>query len=153
MTGIFKVFFPAYNNFLHISQNSCFQRMKWPTENCLARFISFTLLLIESVHKTAKLIHPVEVPQWNVSRWLPRPINFLKLPPRSQILPPRPINEYVFYPSHNETLYPVIFGKIGGPHSNRVFSAWSWVFGLILQLGCRNSVLRVRWWIRDIWFL
>ena len=122
-------------------------------ENCLARFISFTLLLIRVCAQNGQTLHPVEVPRWNVSRWLPRPINFLKLPPRSQILPPRPINEYVFYPSHKETLYPVIFGKIGGPHWNRVFSAWSWVFGLILQLGCRDSVLRVRWWIRDIWFL
>ena len=27
------------------------------------------------------------------SGWLPRSINLLKLPPRSQIMPPRPINE------------------------------------------------------------
>ena len=37
----------------------------------------------------------------------------------------------------------MIFGKTGGPHWNRVFSAWSSVFGLILQLGPGDFVLRV----------
>ena len=40
-------------------------------------------------------------------------MNFLKLPPWSQIMPPRPINEQVLYPGHKETLSPVIF-EIGG---------------------------------------
>ena len=48
-------------------------------------------------------------------RWLPRLIYLLKLPPPSQIITPRPINEYVFYPAHKETLFPVIFRKIGSP--------------------------------------
>ena len=33
--------------------------------------------------------------------------------------------------------------KTGGPHWNRVFSAWSLVFGLILQLDSRDFVLIV----------
>ena len=49
-------------------------------------------------------------------RWIPRLINFLKLLPRSQIMSPRPIKEYVFYPGHKEALSLVIFEKIGGPH-------------------------------------
>ena len=31
---------------------------------------------------------------------------------RSLIMPPRPINEQIFYPGHTETLSPVIFGKL-----------------------------------------
>ena len=42
--------------------------------------------------------------------------NLLKFPPRSQIMPLRPKNECVFQPGHKETLSPVVFGKIGGPH-------------------------------------
>ena len=51
----------------------------------------------------------------------------------------------VFYPGHKE-----IHGKTGGLHWNRVFSALSKVFGPILQLGFRDSVLKVPWCIRDI---
>ena len=39
----------------------------------------------------------------------------LKMPPRSQIMPTRSQNYEVLYPSHEETLSLVIFGKIGGP--------------------------------------
>ena len=45
-----------------------------------------------------------------------------------------------------ETLSPVIFGKVGVPHWNRVFSAWSYVFGIILQLGSWYSAM-------DAWYL
>ena len=55
-------------------------------------------------------------------------------------MPPKPVNGQVFHPGHKETLSPVIFGKIGSPHTNRVFLAWSYVFGLILQLGSRDTV-------------
>ena len=34
--------------------------------------------------------HPLQVPQWNAPRWLPRSTNLLKLPPRSHIMPPHP---------------------------------------------------------------
>ena len=72
----------------------------------------------------------------------------MRLPPRSQFMPPRPINEYVFHPGHKETLSPVILGKSGSPHWNRAFSAWSLVLGQIRQLGFRDSMLRVPLWIR-----
>ena len=49
-------------------------------------------------------IHPVQVP-----RWLRGLIILLKVPPRSQIMSPWPINEKVFYPGHKETLPQVIF--------------------------------------------
>ena len=65
--------------------------------------------------KVFHCVHPVQVPRWDAPWWLPRPINLLKLSPRFQVLPPQPINEYVFYPSHKETLFAVIFEKIGGP--------------------------------------
>ena len=67
-------------------------------------------------------------------------------------MPPRPIKN-IFYPSHEETLPPMIFGKIGRLHRNRFFSAWSEIFGPILELGSRDSVLRVLRWMRDIWLL
>ena len=94
---------------------------------------------------------PCRSTQWYAPRC--RSINLLKLSPRSQIIPPRPINEQVFYPGHKKTLSPVMFGKIGGPHWNRVFSVWSQVLGLILELWSRDSMLRVPRWIRDILFI
>ena len=39
-----------------------------------------------------KFKHPVQVPQIDALRWLPRLIILLKVPPRSQIMPPWPIN-------------------------------------------------------------
>ena len=36
--------------------------------------------------------HPAQVPQSDASRWPPRLIILLKVPPRSQIMPPWPIN-------------------------------------------------------------
>ena len=74
------------------------------------------------------MLRPVQVVQWDAPWWLPRSINLLKLLPR-------PINKCVFYAGHKETLSPVIFWKIDGSNWNRVFSAWSSVFGIILQLG------------------
>ena len=56
--------------------------------------------------------HPVQVPRWDVPRWLPYSIILLKLPPRCQITPPRPINLKVVYLGHIKTLSPVIFGKL-----------------------------------------
>ena len=91
-------------------------------------------------------IHLVQVPWLNVPWWLPQSINFLKSPLWS-------INEYVLYTGHKETSSPVIFAKFGNPHRNRVFLAWSQVFGLILRLRSRGSVLRVSRWRRDIWLL
>ena len=41
---------------------------------------------------------------------------FAEVASRAQIMPPRPINKDVFYHGHKETLFPAIFGKIGGPH-------------------------------------
>ena len=40
--------------------------------------------------------HHVLVPQWDTPRWLPRSINLLKLSPRSQIILPRPNNDWVW---------------------------------------------------------
>ena len=40
--------------------------------------------------------HHVLVPQWDMPRWLPRSINLLKLSPRSQIILPRPNNDWVW---------------------------------------------------------
>ena len=59
--------------------------------------------------------------------WLPRAIDLLKLPLKSQVLPLRPINEYVFKLGHKETLSLVIFGKIGGPPMKQ--SIFSMVLG------------------------
>ena len=46
LMGIFKAFFLTYNNFLHVSHNSYFQRIKWNCNgalvNCLSKFIRFT---------------------------------------------------------------------------------------------------------------
>ena len=39
-----------------------------------------------------KFKHPVQVPQSDAPRWPPRLIILLKVPPRSQIMPPCPIN-------------------------------------------------------------
>ena len=39
-----------------------------------------------------------------------------------------PDNKWIsFLPGHKETLSPVISGTTGGPHWNKVFSAWSYV--------------------------
>ena len=38
-------------------------------------------------------IHPAQLPRRETPRWHPRSINLLKLPPRFQIMSPRPINE------------------------------------------------------------
>ena len=38
-------------------------------------------------------IHSVHVPRRDAPRWLPQSINLINLPPRSQIMPPRSINE------------------------------------------------------------
>ena len=48
--------------------------------------------------------------------------NFAESASLSQIMPPRPINGNVLYPGCKETLSPVIFRKICGPHWNRVIS-------------------------------
>ena len=93
----------------------------------------------------------LKVPRLDVPRRLPRSMILLKVSPRSQIMPPGPITENVFYPGHRETLSPVIFGKNGGLHWNRVFPAWFLVFWIIPQLGSWDSVLRVSRWIPDIW--
>ena len=73
--------------------------------------------------------------------------------PWCQIMSPILLNEYVFYSGQKETLSPIILGKIGGLHWNRLFSAWSYVFGLTALLGSRGSALRVPRWMPDIWFL
>ena len=127
------------------------------SEICTCPAVSSILRIDESLDEnlspfgnTACLLHPVQVPQWDAPLCLALSINLLKLPSRSQIMPPRPINEYVFYPSHKETLFPVMFGKIGGPHWNKIFSPWSYVFRLTLQLGSRESVLKILRWVCDI---
>ena len=86
-------------------------------------------------------------------QWLPQLIILLKVPPPSQMMPPWSINKNVFYPSHKDTLSPVIFRKIGDLNWNRIFSAWSWDFGIIPYFGSWDSVLRFPRWMRDIWFL
>ena len=46
-----------------------------------------------AIHKKfIYLKHPVQVPQWDAPRWLPRSIYSLKLPPRSQIMSSLSIN-------------------------------------------------------------
>ena len=74
-------------------------------------------LLVYIFRQIGKYIHiPVQVPRRDAPRWLPRLLILLKVPPRSQIMPARPINEKVFYAGHKESSPPVTFAKIGNPH-------------------------------------
>ena len=51
------------------------------------------------------IIRPVQVPRWDMPRWLTWSIILLNLPPQSQIIVPRPISEKNFYSAHKETLW------------------------------------------------
>ena len=61
-------------------------------------------MIINTIFKTPRPIAPV--------RCVLVLIILLKLLPRSQIMPPRPINEEIFYPDHIETSSPVISVKL-----------------------------------------
>ena len=53
----------------------------------------FIIFYYREFSQICTLIHPVQIPWCDAPRWLPRSINLLKLTSRSQIMPPRPINE------------------------------------------------------------
>ena len=84
------------------------KHIRWEISNI---FISF--LFCKSLSWSLPIIiHPVQVPRWDMPRWLTRSIILLNLPPRSQIIVPRPISKKIFYSAHKETLSPVIYGKL-----------------------------------------
>ena len=81
----------------------------WPAYNDYET--SFSDLLA----KDGLFIHPIQVARWDTNGWLPRSINLLKLSPRSQTIPPWPINELFFFPGLKETLSPTILEKLVVP--------------------------------------
>ena len=96
------------------------------------------------------MIHPVQVPWWDVSQWLPRSIILLKSSPRPKIMSPRPINRKIFYPGHIEVLSPVIFGKLLLPTEFEYFIS-------VLGLRTSSSTWLLRFCIvsavMDSWYL
>ena len=97
--------------------------------------------LIKLIQNVNWFVHLVQVPRWDAPWLLHQSINLLRLSPRSRIMLPRAINEWVLYPGHGEVLSPVIFGGVCGPHWRGIFSAGSWFFRLILWFGCRDSAM------------
>ena len=89
--------------------NKLHQGALWPAYN--DNETSFSDLLA----KDGSFTHPIQVARWDAHRWLLRSINLLKLSPRSQTMPPRPINELFFFPGHKETLSPTILEKLVVP--------------------------------------
>ena len=72
-----------------------FQKTIWVIVNNRKRMFTITTFLI----KTSG--HPVQVPRWDAPNWLLLLIMLLKVVPGPKIIPPRPVNENVFYPGHS----------------------------------------------------
>ena len=96
------------------------------------------------------MIHPVQVPWWDVSQWLPRSIILLKSSPRPKIMSPRPINGKIFYPGHIEVLSSVILGNCCSPLNSSIFIS-------VLGLRTSSSTWLLRFCIvsavMDSWYL
>ena len=107
-------------------KNNYIKLMKYVifTNRCYKSIILRIIQLTSKRTGERSSIHFVQ-PQWDQIRWLPQLIILLKVPPRFQIMLSLPINEKFFYPSHKETLSPVIFGKIRVTQWKRDFSPWS----------------------------
>lgn len=84
--------------------------------SCFFEILMVFLLMLSRICGQNAWKHPVRVPRWDMPRWLPGSILLLKLSHHSQNMPPQLVNGKLSYPGHEETSFPAILEKRGGPH-------------------------------------